>query len=584
MFLRSSIFVAAGVAVLALVAGCGPKAIKRACMGSGTDNPLVSGAAMVRLDVYGANAHCADGATLQAGAGAPILSRSYAQGQPITADIPPGPHALVLSTYADADGLQLLGVGCTEGDLAAGSQICFDLTIVPGPDGGVDDLAAPSACTVTPNSCPSGSYCDGTTCRPGCASDNDCSGSATPDGGPPASKCDPTTHTCVTCLGGQKPCNGTCIPVDGCCTVSDCTAPPVQGCYTAACANPGGSCTYALKSGAQVCGTTCCLPINGTCAADCSLSCNSGFGDCDTSRTNGCEASTNTTANCGACGRACSTTNVATAKCTNGLCNSTCSAGWGNCVQPAAPTPDDGCETNTNTNVDNCGACGRACSGTNVATRSCANGLCNSTCNGGSGNCTQPAAPTADDGCETNTTNDPAHCGSCTKTCTAPPNETATCAASMCNVSCNSGFDDCDASSGNGCECHTDPAAPACCATTMCQTMHSNGYGGNYYDCNPLGQPGVSGYSSVMANEAALSYTGQSGTSSGGWSCTANGGTDFANSICKTAGSGNKGTCTCWVYDAGGAYLNRLGHTYHSSGVGSDTGCLCVLSTDPTWN
>ena len=551
-------------------------------MGGGADNPLVADAAMVRLDVYGANAHCADG-MLAAGAGAPVLSHSYAQGQAITLDVPPGPHALVLSTFADADGTQLIGVGCTEADLAAGSQICFDLTIVPAPDAGVDDLAAPSTCTVTPNSCPPGSYCDGTQCQPGCGSDTDCSDSSV-DGGPAMSKCDPTTHTCVACLGGQKPCNGQCIPQASCCTVTDCTSPPTpSACYTAACAAPGATCSYTLKTGAQVCGMTCCLPINGTCAADCSLSCNSGHGDCDGSRTNGCEASTDTTANCGACGRACSTTNVATATCTNGLCTSTCVAGYGNCTQPAAPTPDDGCETNTNTNTDNCGACGRACSGTNVTTRSCANALCNSTCTASFGNCSEPAAPSPDDGCETNTTNDPTHCGSCTKMCTAPPNETATCVASSCGASCTSGFTDCDGSSTNGCECPTDPAAPACCGAS-CQTVHNNGYGGHYYDCSPLGQPGVSPttYTATMGNEAAISFATQNGTASGGWTC--GNGSNGNSSICKTAGSGKSGTCTCWVYDATGTYINTIGHTYKSSGTGSDTGCFCPGNTDPTWN
>ena len=578
MFLRSLILIGAGATLLLAAASCGPKVTKRACMGGATDNPLVADAAMVRLDVYGASAHCADGSTLAAGAGAPILSRSYSQGQPISLDVPPGPHALLLSTFADANGMQLLGVGCTEADLAAGSQICFDLTIEPGPDGG-DDLSA-GACTVTPNSCPSGSYCDGTQCRPGCASDTDCSAGGSPDGGPATSKCDPTTHTCVTCLSGQKPCNGACIPVDSCCTVADCLSPPVQGCYVAACASPGATCSYTLKTGAQVCGTTCCLPINGTCAADCSLSCASGFGDCDTSRTNGCETSTNTTANCGACGRACSTTNVATASCTNGLCTSTCTGGSGNCTRPAAPNPDDGCETNINTNVDNCGACGRACSATNVATRSCNGGLCNSTCSSASfGNCTQPAAPTADNGCETNLTNDSAHCGNCATSCSVP---SQTCAGSMCGacaagaINCNGGTD--------GCECPTDPAAPACCATTKCQTKHNNGFGGNYYDCSPLGQPGVSPttYTATMANEAALSFTTQNGTASGGWNCgnAANG----SSSICKTAGSGTSGTCTCWVYDATGTYINTIGHAYASSGTTKDAGCFCPGNTDPTWN
>jgi formylglycine-generating enzyme len=51
--------------------------------------------------------------------------------------------------------------------------------------------------------------------------------------------------------------------------------------------------------------------------------------------------------NCGACGRTCSTANVATVMCAGGLCASTCQAGYWNVSRPAAPTADDGCETQT---------------------------------------------------------------------------------------------------------------------------------------------------------------------------------------------------------------------------------------------
>lgn len=283
----------ATIALAVACGGCGDKVMHRACMGGagGGDNPLLTGAALLRLDVFGADAHC-DGGLLAPGAGAAIMSHSYARGEPITLDIPPGQRTLVLTTYADAAGTNLLGVGCTEADLTAGAQVCFDLTLVPAPDMGV-----PLPCTATPDSCPMGSWCDGTTCRAGCKA-----------------------------------------------------------------------------------------------------------------------------------------------------------------------------------------------------------------------------------------------------------------------------------------------------------IAHSNGWGGTYLDCAPLGQPGVAPttYSAAMANEAAFSDTAQSGTPSGGWLCGAqimvNGAWqcdpmgDCTASICKPSGSANKGACTCWVYDATGAYAKRIGHTYHSSGTGGDSGCLCPFDTDPTWN
>ncbi|MBI2393521.1 MAG: hypothetical protein HYV09_28335 [Deltaproteobacteria bacterium] len=58
---------------------------------------------------------------------------------------------------------------------------------------------------------------------------------------------------------------------------------------------------------------------------------------------------------------------------------------------------DTGCPIDT---VTSCGTCGRACSTTNVATRACASSLCTSSCSAGFVNCAFPSAPAADDGCE----------------------------------------------------------------------------------------------------------------------------------------------------------------------------------------
>src|SRR5262249_62371056 len=66
-------------AFLALV-GCDPEREERPCLNMGNPSPLVSGAAIVRIDVYGANAHC-DGSTASASAGAPEVSRSFGAGQ-----------------------------------------------------------------------------------------------------------------------------------------------------------------------------------------------------------------------------------------------------------------------------------------------------------------------------------------------------------------------------------------------------------------------------------------------------------------------------------------------------------------------
>jgi hypothetical protein len=94
--------------------------------------------------------------------------------------------------------------------------------------------------------------------------------------------------------------------------------------------------------------------------------------------------------NCGACGRGCSSQNVHALLCADGVCASLCNAGWGNCSLPAAPAGDDGCETNTANDNNNCGTCGNAC----VNNFNCSNGRCG--CSGEDALCTSTAAGTCD--------------------------------------------------------------------------------------------------------------------------------------------------------------------------------------------
>src|SRR5688572_25801772 len=68
---------------------------------------------------------------------------------------------------------------------------------------------------------------------------------------------------------------------------------------------------------------------------------------------------------CGGC-RPCSGEQVATPTCEAGLCRSTCLLPYGNCSTPAAPAADDGCETNLETTATRCGACDRACASSGV--------------------------------------------------------------------------------------------------------------------------------------------------------------------------------------------------------------------------
>lgn len=187
------------------------------------------------------------------------------------------------------------------------------------------------------------------------------------------------------------------------------------------------------------CGNRCPAAANATpaCAmGSCALTCASGFADCDRSAGNGCEARLDTEMNCGACGTSCS---GATPVCSMNRCASGCAGTETRC---------GGACVNTASNTAHCGRCDNPCPARPNATASCAAGACAIVCNASFANCDSSAT----NGCEVNTTNTLAHCGSCNNACPSRPGTTASCAASSCQYACNAGLADCDGNAGNGCE------------------------------------------------------------------------------------------------------------------------------------
>ena len=140
--------------------------------------------------------------------------------------------------------------------------------------------------------------------------------------------------------------------------------------------------------------------------------CPAGTGNCDGSAANGCETDTMTSAdNCGACGQACSLANAAGA-CVNGVCSvGVCNPGFSDCDG----NPYNGCETNLDTSPTSCGACGNAC---NPATEQCEGGVCVGACGG----CDDAVACTVD-GCGSG--------GSCEHLVACPPG--APCSIDFCS-------------------------------------------------------------------------------------------------------------------------------------------------------
>src|SRR5262249_13015416 len=148
-----------------------------------------------------------------------------------------------------------------------------------------------------------------------------------------------------------------------------------------------------------------------------------------------------------ACGTVCGPVANGTAGCATGHCQvATCNTGFGNCDGNAA----NGCESNLQTDVNNCGACGTVCGPVANGTAGCATGHCQvATCNTGFRNCHGTAAT----GCESIPLPDVLTSGACGTVCGPVANGTAGCATGHCQVAtCNTGFGNCDGNAANGCE------------------------------------------------------------------------------------------------------------------------------------
>ncbi len=223
-----------------------------------------------------------------------------------------------------------------------------DGTAMTDAPGGGDGTTHPLDAGRDQSSTDAGSPGDGTTVEPDGASDAAIGDSSTPADAPgPDAMPDSGSTTAQDAGADAAPDTGA---VQG----------AEAGIDSGSSAQPDAGCN---GPGSVECGNTCCNPINGTCNANCTLSCAGGYGHCTGDPSQGCETSTsNDTSDCGGCGRTCSASEVSTLECTSGLCNSSCLPGWGNCNEPSAPSPDDGCESNLTTCIGT-PCCGTLCSG-----------------------------------------------------------------------------------------------------------------------------------------------------------------------------------------------------------------------------
>jgi hypothetical protein len=206
------------------------------------------------------------------------------------------------------------------------------------------------------------------------------------------------------------------------------------------------------------CGDGVCTATSGeacdTCPADCgSCGCPMGYADCNNNMADGCETPLNTPANCGGCGHVCQQTggtNACVLSGTSYVCQPTCDATHADCNK----NPDDGCEVDLS-GPNNCGACGHACmnpNGTTTCTTQGAGWFCNPTCNPPFGACAADNSA----GCTTNLGNDTANCGACGRACSTANTTSTACVGSVCKPACAAPYSDCSdpAAPGadNGCE------------------------------------------------------------------------------------------------------------------------------------
>ncbi len=357
---------------------------------------------------------------------------------------------------------------------------------------------------------------------------------------------------------------------------ADCDGDPTNGCERNLATDPDhcGAC-------ARACSAT--GTLSRTCSAgSCQPSCSAGHANCHTPAAplpdDGCEINLLTNPDhCGACGRACSGAGALARACAGGLCAPTCTTGFGDCSAPAAPGLDNGCETPLGTDVDNCGACGRVCSSTGVAARSCNSGVCTSTCTGTLGNCTQPPAPQPDNGCEVNLQDNISNCGGCGRACSANGTTSLSCSGGLCNPSCQAGRGDCEQppapSADNGCESSlaTDPdhcggcgrfcsgsgALSRACTAGSCDPSCAPGFGDCATPTWPIGDDGcetslLSDIANCGACGRGCSLSGASNTSCDAGSC---------NPTCQ-AGRGDCGTPGASQPDDG-CEINTLTDTDH---------------------
>ena len=383
-----------------------------------------------------------------------------------------------------------------------------------------------------------------------------------------------STKAEVVCGNGFAKCGDACV--DTTLDVANCGA-----CGTACAAGElcsAGVCGLDCLGGTTKCDATCvdtmldvanCGACGTKCAAGevcskgaCALECNGGTTKCDAK----CVDTKLDIANCGGCGTKCAAGEV----CSDGACGTSCAGGSTLC--------DSACVT-TDSDPSNCGDCGTMCAAATNAAGVCVAGSCGYACSAGFADCDASGS----NGCEIDTKTDANNCGACANACHFD-NASTKCTAGACALdTCNAGFSDCDSNTVNGCEVDTksDTAncggcGNACAANEFC----SAGSCGAVAAC----------FSGSDPKNANVTYVVCSADASSAWLSAVSGGQYHAEAICKSLGYAALGqfggTCgkVCGYCGDGAPSCSQTGSkTFDGGGNKGSDDLGTILGATVTW-
>ena len=276
------------------------------------------------------------------------------------------------------------------------------------------------------NKCAPGTICSNGECKNTCAVGTKPCGSICLDyGANNVDSCDSFGH--VSCVAGYGDCDGD--KANGCEVNLNTDYQNCGGCSSSVASKAcdagemcsAGKCSTNCADGLTTCGSFC-LNLADTHVESCdwmtgALICKSGFADCDTKISNGCEVNINSDyMNCGGCALTDESFKCESGQlCSSGTCSASCGTGLSNCGGVCLNLAD--------TNVERCSE--------ETGELTCKNGFAN--CDNKIGN-----------GCEVNISNDGMNCGGCTKDiedhkCTSGK----VCSSGHCDLTCGDGMDNC---------------------------------------------------------------------------------------------------------------------------------------------